>query len=125
MRDQMACSSSTMTVVDVYDAAASIGKEFERIIDSYGAEAVTELMPKVISVLEQLEILANNAQKENAEIGELTVAVERLTAEKVAKTEERHRYEQASNVLMVIMACSPTVAWCQTMQVTSGVESHD
>lgn len=90
----MAKCSPVMTVVDVYDAAALIGKEFERIIDAFGAECVTELMPKVISVLEQLEELASSNQKENAEISELKFAVERLTAEKVAKTEERHRYEQ-------------------------------
>ena len=94
MRGQMASSCPTMTVVDVYDVAASIGKEFERIIDSYGPEAVTELMPKVINVLEQLEILASSNQKENAEISELRIDIERLTAEKVAKTEERHKYEQ-------------------------------
>ena len=35
------------TVVDVYDWAGEIGKEFERLIDSFGADSVTGLMPKV------------------------------------------------------------------------------
>lgn len=36
-----------VSVVDVYDIASDIGKECEKIIDQYGADAVTSLMPKV------------------------------------------------------------------------------
>lgn len=39
--------SRQMTVVDVYDLASVIGKDFERIIDQFGADSVTHLMPKV------------------------------------------------------------------------------
>ena len=55
----MAEGQLNLTVVDVYDQAAIIGKEFECIIDNFGADAVTSLMPKVIRILEQLEILAS------------------------------------------------------------------
>lgn len=41
---------SDISVVDVYDLASEIGKECEKIIDCYGAEAVTSLMPKVVQV---------------------------------------------------------------------------
>ncbi len=92
----MAAHTQNLSVVDVYDIAASIGKEFETLIDNHGPEAVTELMPKVISVLEHLENLAAKNQKENAEIGELRYAVEKLQAEKVAKAEQRERYEKVS-----------------------------
>ena len=95
--EEMATPTETVSVVDVYDIAALIGKEFELIIDNYGPEAVTELMPKVITVLEHLENLAARNQKENAEIGELRYAVEKLQAEKVAKAEQRERYEQVTN----------------------------
>lgn len=40
--------SRHITVVDVYDLAASIGKDFERIIDLFGSDSVRQIMPKVI-----------------------------------------------------------------------------
>ena len=97
--EQMASSPSPsdslhLTVVDVYDVASSIGKEFEKVIEMFGPEAVTELMPKVINVLEHLEILASKNQKENSEIMELQFAVERLHSEKVAKAHDREQYEK-------------------------------
>lgn len=39
--------SRHITVVDVYDLAASIGKDFERIIDEFGNDSVRQIMPKV------------------------------------------------------------------------------
>jgi len=92
--DPMAQQSHALSVVDVYDLAASIGKEFERIIDSHGPEAVTELMPKVITTLEHLEVLSNRNQKENTEISDLRTTVEKLEQEKSAKAEERARFEK-------------------------------
>ena len=35
------------SIPDVYDMAADIGREFESLIDSHGAEHVTALMQKV------------------------------------------------------------------------------
>ena len=110
----MASQTQNLSVVDVYDIAASIGKGFESIIDNHGPEAVTELMPKVITVLEHLENLAAKNQKENAEIGELRYAVEKLQAEKVAKAEQRERYEQVDNyniirVVVIIRSCDQQV----------------
>ncbi|KAJ4925913.1 hypothetical protein JOQ06_008099, partial [Pogonophryne albipinna] len=46
-----------LTVMDVYDIAAVVGQEFERIIDQYGCEALSRLMPKVVRVLEILEVM--------------------------------------------------------------------
>ena len=40
-----------MTVADVYDMAADIGKEFEFLIDAHGPETVSGLMQKVISFI--------------------------------------------------------------------------
>lgn len=36
-----------MRVVDVYEEAAAIGKEFERVIERFGGDAVQHLMPRV------------------------------------------------------------------------------
>jgi len=83
-----------VTVTDVYDQAAGIGKEFEKLIESYGVEAVTDLMPKVIRALEQLEALASKYEKESHEISDLRYAVDKLEAEKIEKNEERLRFEE-------------------------------
>ena len=91
---QMASPPGPMSVADVYDLAASIGKEFEKIIDGYGPETITQLMPRVIYALEHLEILSNRNEKENDELTELQYAVERLQADKSAKAEERDKYEK-------------------------------
>ncbi|XP_013413976.1 RILP-like protein 1 isoform X2 [Lingula anatina] len=85
---------ANITVVDVYDTAAAIGKEFEALIDNYGTEAVTDLMPKVIRVLEQLEALANKNEKENNELADLRSALQRMEAEKMERAAERAKYEQ-------------------------------
>lgn len=83
-----------VSVVDVYDSAALIGKDFEYLIEQYGVEAVTDLMPKTIRVLEQLEYLAAKNEKENEEVLQLEATVKRLTSEKEERIKERRRYEQ-------------------------------
>ncbi|VDN54903.1 unnamed protein product [Dracunculus medinensis] len=85
--------SRHITVVDVYDLAASIGKDFERIIDLFGSDSVRQIMPKVISALETLEALANNNEKENEEIISLKKAVERLENDKYLKQQDRLKFE--------------------------------
>lgn len=85
---------SDVTVTDVYDQAAGIGKEFEKLIENYGVDAVTDLMPKVIRALEQLEALASRYEKESSEINELKYAVDKLESEKADKNQERVRFEE-------------------------------
>ncbi|KAK3084923.1 hypothetical protein FSP39_021516 [Pinctada imbricata] len=83
-----------VSVVDVYDQAAEIGKEFEKLIEGHGVEAVTDLMPKVIKSLEQLELLASKYEKESSEINELRSMIEKLETEKNERAQERLRYEE-------------------------------
>uniref|UniRef100_A0A1I7VT05 RILP-like protein 1 n=1 Tax=Loa loa TaxID=7209 RepID=A0A1I7VT05_LOALO len=85
--------SKHITVVDVYDLAASIGKDFERIIDEFGNDSVRRIMPKVISALETLESFANHNEKENEEILMLKKTVERLENEKQMKQQDRIKFE--------------------------------
>ena len=40
-------AAAALSVPDVYDMAADIGREFEALIDSHGADHVTGLMQKV------------------------------------------------------------------------------
>ena len=83
-----------VSVTDVYDQAAGIGKEFEKLIEAYGVESVTDLMPKVIRALEQLEALASKYEKESCEISDLRYAIDKLESEKADKVQERARFEE-------------------------------
>lgn len=83
-----------VSVIDVYDIATEIGKEFEKIIDAHGVEAVTGLMPKVINALEHLEVLATKNECENTLIEELKAKVVKLESDKVEKAEDRQRFER-------------------------------
>lgn len=93
-RQIMDDSFESVTVVDVYDQAAGIGKEFEKLIENYGVDAVTDLMPKVIKALEQLESLAGRYEKESSEISELRYTIDKLETEKQERSQERLRYEE-------------------------------
>ncbi|XP_044317039.1 RILP-like protein homolog isoform X2 [Drosophila rhopaloa] len=81
-------------VVDVYDLASDIGKEYERIMDRFGTDAVSGLMPKIINTLELLEALATKNERENATILELRDKVVQLESEKLEKAEFRRRFDK-------------------------------
>ncbi|XP_035592011.1 RILP-like protein 1 isoform X2 [Oncorhynchus keta] len=87
-------NATELTVMDVYDIAAVVGKEFERIIDQFGCEASLRLMPKVVRVLEVLEVLVtrNNI---NPETEELRRELDRLRMERNdrLKKEQLHQKE--------------------------------
>ncbi|OUC48903.1 hypothetical protein D917_01021 [Trichinella nativa] len=86
--------SRNVTVVDIYDLAAVIGKDFERLIELFGSENFVSLLPKVISALELLESFAGRNERENQEIDRLKCAVERLEAEKRERKEGVLKFQQ-------------------------------
>lgn len=83
-----------VSVVDVYDIASDIGKECEKIIDQFGADAVNSLMPKVINALELLENLAMRNERENITLQELKSRIALLENDKIEKAEYRQRFEK-------------------------------
>ncbi|KAL7062534.1 hypothetical protein AAHC03_01315 [Spirometra sp. Aus1] len=85
---------SFLSVFDVYDIAAAIGKEFETIIDKYGPDSVCSLMPKVIHILEELEDYASRLESQDGEILALQAAVDRIELERLSRAQERLRCEQ-------------------------------
>ena len=85
---------SDVSVVDVYDIASEIGKECEKLIDLYGVESVTNLMPKVIHALELLENLATKNDRENTTVQELRSKISQLESDKIGKAEDRQRFEK-------------------------------
>ena len=85
-----------LTVVDIYDLASDIGKEFEKIIECFGADAVTGLMPRVINALEHLEKLTSRHETTEGCIQELRTTIAHLENEKIGKAEDRVKYERVS-----------------------------
>ena len=85
---------ASLSVVDVYDMATEVGKEFEKIIDQYGAESVQALVPKVIAVLERLEAEAMKNERESELIQELESKINQLESDRMEKAECRVKFEK-------------------------------
>ncbi|XP_031651138.1 RILP-like protein 1 [Oncorhynchus kisutch] len=78
--------------------AKLIGSEVEKLIDSYGKESATVLLPKIVKVLELLESFAsrNNAHKSKEE--ELLKAFETLHVQKQKKTRSVKEYDESRKI---------------------------
>ena len=87
------------TLADVYDDAAVIGSELEKIIANYGSDVLKDLMPKVINVLELLEHLTIKNEKENDELNELRSKITSLEMEKAQRINEREKFEKVSRIV--------------------------
>lgn len=92
----MESNLNDLSVVEVYDLASDIGRECEKIIDEYGAAAVSQLIPKVINALEKLEYLASQNERENSTMEELNHRIHCLETEKNEKAEYRKRFDKVS-----------------------------
>ncbi|KXJ70521.1 RILP-like protein homolog [Aedes albopictus] len=87
-------TTEEISVVDVYDLASDVGKEFEKIIDKNGPNSVTELIPKVINILELLETLAVRREGECALIQELNDKISQLENDKQEKAEFKKKIDK-------------------------------
>lgn len=74
----MDVTPEVFSVADVYEHAASIGKDIEYIVNQYGKEAIEEIMPKIVYVLEQLERLAETHHQDNGHIQDLMMERDKL-----------------------------------------------
>ncbi|XP_004459328.1 RILP-like protein 1 isoform X2 [Dasypus novemcinctus] len=82
-----------LTVMDVYDIAALVGHEFERVIDQHGCEAIARLMPKVVRVLEILEVLVSRHHVA-PELDELRLELDRLRVERMDRIEKERKHQK-------------------------------
>ena len=92
---------ASYSCVNVYNIAADIGKDFERIIDKFGPDVLTTLMPKVINALEHLEKLTQRyedleLQQENSQVvvDELKTNIRILESQRHGIDETRRKYAQ-------------------------------
>ncbi|XP_034026256.1 RILP-like protein 1 [Thalassophryne amazonica] len=81
--------AAELTVTDVYDIAAGLGQDLERIIDRFGCESLVGLVPKVVRVLEQLEALVSRGQESE----ELRRELDRLRQERDDRQEQERRHQ--------------------------------
>ncbi|XP_066116835.1 RILP-like protein 1 isoform X3 [Saccopteryx bilineata] len=82
-----------LTVMDVYDIASLVGHEFERVIDQHGCEAIARLMPKVVRVLEILEVLVSRHHVA-PELDELRLELDRLRVERMDRIEKERKHQK-------------------------------
>lgn len=87
-----------LTVMDVYDIAALVGHEFERVIDQHGCEAIARLMPKVVRVLEILEVLVSRHHVA-PELDELRLELDRLRLERMDRIEKERKHRKVGSGL--------------------------
>ncbi|CAG05294.1 unnamed protein product, partial [Tetraodon nigroviridis] len=83
-----------LTVMDVYDIAAVVGQEFERIIDQYGCEALSRLMPKVVRVLEILEVMVSRSSI-SPEMEELRLELDKLRLERLERLQKEKKHKKS------------------------------
>ncbi|XP_068461275.1 RILP-like protein 1 [Clinocottus analis] len=86
--------AAELTVMDVYDIAAGVGQEFERVIDRFGCESLVGVVPKVVRILELLEALVSSGAA-GQEADELRRELDRLRQERSDRfgQEKKHQKE--------------------------------
>ncbi|XP_035848670.1 RILP-like protein 1 isoform X3 [Sander lucioperca] len=82
-----------LTVMDVYDIAAVLGQEFERVIDRFGCESLVGVVPKVVRVLELLEALVSSGPT-GQEAEELRRELDRLRQERSDRYEQERKHQK-------------------------------
>ncbi|XP_040899197.1 RILP-like protein 1 [Toxotes jaculatrix] len=85
--------AAELTVMDVYDIAAVLGQEFERIIDRFGGESLVGVVHKVVRVLELLETLVSRGAA-GQEAEELRRELERLRQERSDRYEQERKHQK-------------------------------
>ncbi|XP_072310424.1 RILP-like protein 1 isoform X4 [Eucyclogobius newberryi] len=105
-----------LTVMDVYDIAAVVGQEFERIIDQYGCEALSRLMPKVVRVLEILEVMVSR-NSIGPETEELRLELDKLRVERIERLEREKKHRKELEVVEDVWRGEAQDLLCQIAQL--------
>ncbi len=85
--------AAELTVMDVYDIAAVLGQEFERVIDMFGCETLVGVVPKVVRVLELLEALVSRGPA-GQEAEELRRELDRLRQERSDRYRQERKHQK-------------------------------
>ncbi|XP_006789757.1 RILP-like protein 1 isoform X3 [Neolamprologus brichardi] len=90
--------AAVLTVVDVYEIAAVLGQEFERMIDKFGCDALVALVPRVVRVLELLEALVSRGAT-GQEAEDLRRELDRLRQERRDRHEQERKHQKELELL--------------------------
>ncbi|XP_035514549.1 RILP-like protein 1 [Morone saxatilis] len=90
--------AAELTVMDVYDIAAVLGREFERTIDRFGCESLVGVVPKVVRVLEHLEALVSRGAA-GQEAEELRRELDRLRQERSDRYKQERKHQKDLEVV--------------------------
>ncbi|XP_053726045.1 RILP-like protein 1 isoform X1 [Synchiropus splendidus] len=85
--------AAELSVVDVYDIAAVFGQEFERTIDRFGCDVLTGVIPKVVRVLELLEVVVSRAAA-GKDAERLRSELEQLQRERSDRQEQEKKHQE-------------------------------
>ncbi|CAH8442715.1 unnamed protein product [Schistosoma rodhaini] len=83
------------TTMDVYDAALSIGRECQLIVDEYGDDVLRDLMPKIVYILEELEACTSYCDKEKEEIARLQTVADELRNDQKSDIILKDKYDKS------------------------------
>ncbi|KAK4473118.1 hypothetical protein MN116_004303 [Schistosoma mekongi] len=83
------------TTMDVYDAALSIGRECQLIVDEYGDGVLRDLMPKIVYILEELETCTSYSDKEKEEIARLQTVADELREDQKSDILLKDKYDKS------------------------------
>ncbi|VDP47235.1 unnamed protein product [Schistosoma curassoni] len=83
------------TTMDVYDAALSIGRECQLIVDEYGDDVLRDLMPKIVYILEELEACTSYCDKEKEEIARLQTVADELRQDQKSDIILKDKYDKS------------------------------
>ncbi|XP_022667229.1 RILP-like protein homolog isoform X3 [Varroa jacobsoni] len=86
--------SKCSTQEDVYALSADIGQEVERLVDGFGVDAASSLVPKLIRVLELLEAAVQQNETLRGEADQLFQTVCQLEYDKKEKAQFRKKFDQ-------------------------------
>lgn len=94
--------ATDLTTADVYEEASLIGQDIEKIIERFGHDAVMDLMPKVIRVLEKLELVVGEKEASRLEIAELKLENERLYLEIKREASQRRKLDEVGFSIQLV-----------------------
>lgn len=103
--------AAQLTVMDVYDIAALLGHEFERVIDRFGCESLVGLVHKVVRVLELLEALVSRGGA-GQEAEELRRELDRLRQERSDRFRQERKHQKVSSCHRECVASLACVCRC-------------
>lgn len=92
--------------MDVYDIAAELGQEFERVIDRFGCECLVGVVPRVVRVLEFLEVLVGRGAA-GQEAEELRRELDRLRRERRDRYEQEKKHQKVSGETHMLSPYKP------------------